>query len=197
MNVCCPAYAPDRFRPVANISCLSEDRPMDDFVALTSRKKIALIILGCVGFVGLGLWLAGVVAPPPASSRYSSDFILMIGWSSVVFFEFCGILASIRLFNSRERLRIGADGVRSLPWSDQTIPWQEIVDVTTWTFKRQSVIVLHLRDPAQFPGRGLAALVADANRNLTGGDISISLTGTNRTFEETILAVEQFYFRAR
>lgn len=168
---------------------------MDDFVAVPSRKKIVPLILGCAGFVGLGLWMTGAFGPPPASDRYWSDLILMIGWSSVVFFGLCGVLWSLRLFDSRERLRIGADGIRSKSWSDQTIPWEEIVDITTWASRGQNAIVLHLRDPAQFPGRGLAAMLADANRSLTGGDISISLTGTDRTFAEAVLALEQFHSR--
>lgn len=168
---------------------------MDDFVAVPARKKIVPLILGCAGFVGLGLWMTGAFGPPQASDRYWSDLILMIGWSSVVFFGLCGVLWSLRLFDSGERLRIGADGIRSKSWSNQTIPWEEIVDVTTWSSRGQNVIVLHLRDPAQFPGRGLAAMLADANRSLTGGDISISLTGTDRTFAEAVLALKQFHSR--
>ena len=153
------------------------------------------MLLGCVAFVGLGLWMAGVLGFPPDSSRYSSGFILLIGWFSVVFFGACGILWGQRLFDRREHLRIGADGLRLTPWSDQTIPWSEIVDVTTWTFRGQKAIILRLRDRARFPGRGLAAITADANRSLTGGDISISLTGTDRTYEDAISAVDQFRFR--
>ena len=57
------------------------------------------------------------------------------------------------------------------------------------------MIVLQLRDPGRFPGRGLAAVLAKANRELTGGDISISLTGTDRTTEEALRAINQFRFR--
>jgi hypothetical protein len=165
---------------------------MVDFVAYPSRGRIALIVVGCLTLVGLGLWMNGVLGSPPPSVRYASSFILVIGWVSVVFFGLAAVLWGKRLFDRREHLRIGPDGLRSAPWSDQTIPWSDVVDVTTWTFKGQKAIVLHLRDPARFPGRGLAAMTADANRSLTGGDISISLTGTDRTFEDAILALDQF-----
>ena len=61
-----------------------------------------------------------------------------------------------------------------------------------WSYKRQKSIVLHLSNPARFPGRGLTAKLASANRMLTGGDISISLTGTNRNFDDAMSAIVRF-----
>jgi hypothetical protein len=115
-----------------------------------------------------------------------------VGWFSVLFFGLCGIAAVKRLFDPNDQLKIGPSGVRWRPWSEHTIPWSEIVEVTIWSFKRQKAIVLHLRSPASFPGRGLAAMFAGANRKLTGGDISISLTGTDRSFEEAMSAIARF-----
>lgn len=150
------------------------------------------MILGSVAFVAIGLWMAGVLGPPPESSRYSSGFITVMGWFTIAFSGVCFVLGGTRFLDRREHLRIGVDGLRSTPWSDQTIPWSEIVDVTTWTVNRQHAIVLHLRDRTRFPGRGFAAMTAAANRSLTGGDISVSVTGTDRTFEDAILALDQF-----
>jgi hypothetical protein len=101
-----------------------------------------------------------------------------------------------KLFDGREQLRIGPAGLRTVQWSEQTIPWSEIADVTTWSYKRQKVIILHLRDSTHFPGRGVAAMLASANRGMTGGDISISLTGTNRRFSDALSAIESFRSRA-
>jgi len=165
---------------------------MDDFVAYPSRPRLAVMILGSVAFLALGLWMAGVLGPPPESSRYSSGFITLVGWVTIAFSVVCFVLGGQRFLDRREHLRIGVVGIRSTQWSGQTIPWSEIVDVTTWTLNRQQALVLHLRDPARFPGRGLAAMTAAANRSLTGGDISVSVTGTDRTFEDAILALNQF-----
>jgi len=38
----------------------------------------------------------------------------------------------------------------------------------------------------------MAALLAGANRGLTGGDVGISLTATNRSFEEAMEAIRVF-----
>ena len=165
---------------------------MDDFVAFPSRRKIVLILLGCLVFVGLGLWMAGPIGTPPASSGHRASFVHIMGWVAVSFFGLCTALWTTRLFDRRDQLRIGPQGLRSAPWSERTIPWTDITDVTTWSLNGQTTIVLHLSDPARFPGRGLAALLAKANRGFTGGDISISLTGTDRTTEEALRAIDHF-----
>ncbi len=165
---------------------------MDDFVAYPSRWRIALLLLGTWAFVALGLWMLGAFGPPPTSGRHSPGFVLVIGWSAVVFFGFCGVMWIRRFFDGREQLRIGPAGLRTVQWSEQTIPWSEIADVTIWSYKRQKAIILHLRDRSRFPGRGVAAVLSGANRSMTGGDISISLTGTNRTFADALSSIERF-----
>ncbi len=165
---------------------------MEDFIALSSRWRVALMVLGAVAFVALGLWMGGLFGPAPESHRYPRAEVVVVGWFSVVLFGLCGVVAIKRLFAGGEELRIGSAGIRSRPWSDQTVPWSEIVDVTTWSYKGQRSIILHLRDPARFPGRGLAALLTRANRMFTGGNIAISLTGTDRGFDDAMAAIARF-----
>jgi hypothetical protein len=168
---------------------------MDDFVAYPSRSRVALLTLGSAAFVVAGLWMGGVFGPPPSSSRYSPEFLFAIGWVSVVLFGLCGVMWIRRLFDGREQLRIGSAGIHAAHWSDQTIPWSEIVDVTTWSYRGQKAIVLHLRDRNRFPGRGIAGALASVNRNLTGGDITISLTGTDRRIDDALSSIERFRSR--
>lgn len=165
---------------------------MEDFVAQSSRWRIARLVLVSAAFVTAGLWMGGAFGPVPASRRYPPAMTFAIGWLSVIFFGCCGAIAIRTLFNIGEQLRIGAAGIRSRPWSDKTIPWSEIRDVTTWTYKRQKAIVLHLGDPARFPGRRVPAIFAGANRWLTGGDVAISLTGTDRSFQDALAAIDHF-----
>lgn len=70
--------------------------------------------------------------------------------------------------------------------------WTDIIDFNTWSLNGQRTVVLHLHDPARFPGWGSAAVLAKASRGLTGGDISISLTGTDRTTEDARRAIDHF-----
>ena len=170
---------------------------MDDFVAYPSRKKILLLMLGSMVFVGLGLWMAGVFGPAPSTGRYSTGFTHLIGWAAVTVFGLGLVMSFRRLLSRSELLRIGPAGIRSGQWSDRIIPWSEIVDITLWTHRSQTVIVLHLRDAGRFPGRGLARLMVPANRILTGGDIPISLTGADSTVDEALLAIARCTARWR
>jgi len=165
---------------------------MDEFVAQHSRVRLALFLVGAIGFVGAGLLLIGAFGPPRPSSRYSPEVMAAFGWFGIAFFGACAILIAKRLFEGGEALRIGRTGISFAAWSDQTIPWSEIIDISEWSFRGQRSIILHLRDPARFPGKGVLGFAAKANRALTGGDVPISLTGTNRSFDEAVAAITRY-----
>ena len=86
---------------------------MTDFVAYNSRWRIALIFLGAVGFVALGLWLAGAFGEVPSSRRYSASFTMGIGWLCILFFGLCALAAVKKFFDDNVQLLIGpsADGI--------------------------------------------------------------------------------------
>ena len=165
---------------------------MRDFIAYNSRWRVAGLILLAVAFVLLGLWMVGAFGAPPSSRRYPAPLTMGIGWLSLVFFGLCGIALAKKFFDAQVQLQIGPSGVRWYPWSDQLVPWSEIQRVTTWSVKRQKFIVLHLRNPERFRGRGLTAIFGSANRRMTGGDICISLTGTNRSLDDAMSAIAHF-----
>jgi hypothetical protein len=121
--------------------------------------------------------------------------MVAIGWFGVIFFGLCGALAVKKLLDAGEQLRVGPSGICWTPWSDLTIPWSEVADVTAREFRGQRTIVLHLRNRDRFPAKGPFAVLAGANRMLTGGDVSISLTGTDRSFSEALAAIERFRTR--
>jgi hypothetical protein len=160
-----------------------------DFVAYPSRSRDSLLISGAAVFIAIGCWMAGIFGPVPATSRYSEAFTVAFGWLGMLFFGACLIAGVKRLFETEEEVRIGLQGVRVRRSSDQTIPWIEITDVSTLSYKKSRTIVLHLRDPSLFPGRGLYSKLDSMNRGLTGGDIAISLTGTDRSVDEALAAI--------
>ena len=165
---------------------------MDEFVAYTSRWRTTLYMVGSLAFVVGGVWMTGVVTPPPVSTRAGPGMVMFWGWLTVVFFGLCAIAAAKILWKNGEQLRIGRLGVRWSRWENKTIPWIEITDVTEWGYKGTRSIILHLRNPSLFPGRGIMGFLGRANRNLTGGDIGISLAGTDRKFGEAMAAIEHF-----
>lgn len=111
------------------------------------------------------------------------------GWCSILFCGLCAVSSAKLWWINAERLRINKSGIR---WNDQAIPWDEITNVTEWRYKGNKTIILHLRDPARFPSKGLSGLAGRANRKLTGGDIGITLTGTDRKFHEAMSAIASF-----
>ena len=165
---------------------------MDEFVAYPSRWRRVLLAIVAVVFVLFGFMMVGAFGPLSDPAANPPAVILVFGWLAIVFFGFCGVVWIARLFDTAEQLRIDAMGVRYAAWSRAMMPWQDITNVTIWSSNRQRTLVLHLRDPARYPGKGLAALFATINRKLTGGDVSISLTGTDRSFDDALSAIAHF-----
>ena len=163
-----------------------------DFVAYPSRWRLAVLLLVAVAFLMIGLWAVGTFGPPPVSQRASPAFTNAIGWVSIVFFGSCGLALLKAFFDKRERLRIGPAGIHWTVWSGDMIPWVEIADITTWQFKLQKMVVLHLRDATLFPSASPLAAFTGASRALTGGDIAITLSGTDRSYREAMEAISRF-----
>ncbi len=64
--------------------------------------------------------------------------------------------------------------------------------MSVWQFGAKKAIVLQLDNPARFPSRTVLGKLAGANRAMTGGDISISLTGLDKSFDEAFAAIREF-----
>lgn len=164
----------------------------DSFVAYPSRPRCALLAFGSLAFVIVGLWMLGAFgAVPTPTIQYSHLKMIIAGWICVTVGPFAAIKWISKLFVTTEQLRIDAAGIRYSPWSDETIPWSEIADVTTWSRNALKRIVLHLRHPNNFPGKGLAARLTS---KLAGGNVSITIlmTGTDRSYDEAMSTIERY-----
>lgn len=165
---------------------------MEDFVAYQSRWSLAFQLLMIVAVFLSGLLMLGVFGPPPHSGRA----IFVIGWCFVLFSCFSGFVTINDFLDPSEQLSIGPNGIRFADWSEDTIPWSEITRVTIPDLRmyrgNRKVIVLYLRNPDRFSGRGWTAFIAAANRPATGGDIPLRLDGTNRSFKDAISAIQRF-----
>lgn len=158
---------------------------MFDFVAKPSPWRLAMFLLGALLFVGGGAWMLGWIGTPP------SDAPRWVGWAAICFFGLAAAVLAMRLFDTEDVVRIGAPGIWFRHHSDDIIPWREIAEIGVWQHRGQKVIVLKLVNPERFPARGIAGALASANRALTGGDVAISLTGTDRSFADAMAAIER------
>lgn len=70
---------------------------------------------------------------------------LIFGLICVVFFGFLGVYGTIRLIrNPRQAIEIGPDGIRDTRISEKIIPWTKIIEITTWSSRGSSMIMLEL-----------------------------------------------------
>jgi hypothetical protein len=163
-----------------------------DFVASPSRCRIALLFLSALGFVAAGAWMMGAFGPVPDSPRYPAAESFWFGIASILLGSIASLWMVPEFLKANEVLRVGSAGVRYRRWSNQLIPWSQIREITTWTVRNQRGIALHLEDPSAFPGRLIPGALAKANRWFSGGDIHISLVGTDRSVDDALSALEQF-----
>jgi hypothetical protein len=158
------------------------------FEANLSRVRIALMLAGSIGFVVAGLWLVGAFGSPPSTTFKA----VAAGWAGIVFFGACAIVFVRRLFQAGVEIRIDANGIYWRRWSDQTIPWNAIARISTGEIRRQRFVCLFLIDPRAFPAQGLAGKLAGASRAMGFGDIALSATGTDASFDALMASIDRF-----
>ena len=165
---------------------------MTSFTAKSSLLRLTLLASGALLFVSGGLWMAGLVGEVPTSRRHPEMMDLLIGYFSILFFGGVFLVIVKLAFGHRELLALDGEGLRARQWSNDIIPWCEITGISTWTHRGSTSIVLHLRDPSLYPGRGLIGWLASANRRLTGGDIAVAMTASDKSVGETLDAIDFF-----
>jgi hypothetical protein len=99
------------------------------------------------------------------------------------------------LFDTEVQVRINASGIYWKRCSDYTILWSDITNVSVWEFQRQKSIILTLRDPARYLSVESMGKLARANRALTGGDVAITLSGTDGRFDDAMAAIGHYWRR--
>lgn len=176
------------------------------FVAHQSVWRTLLLIGLALGFVALGLWLAGLIGgtdfdDDPGGrlaglSRLSgaapSTVAALIGWIAILFFGLCAVAGVRNLFQRGPVLRIDRDGVWHRRWSDAVIPWDQIGEPRLLTVQRQRFLSFDLVDRTRFRPTTLAARLAGANRAFGYGDVSLGTTGTDRRFDDMAAAFFRF-----
>jgi len=158
------------------------------FVATTSIRKNALLLLGCAAFVAIGIWM---VRSPLQDREIES---LVGGWLSIMFFGFGGVVALAQIIVMRDRLTIDSYGITWTRRSDQTIPWSAIADIDVLTIGHQRLVGIYLSQPAGYPPRRrLLMWTAPLNKRIYGGDVYIPTILWNVSSKQVLAAVEQYW----
>ncbi|WP_367184073.1 STM3941 family protein [Sphingomonas sp.] len=169
---------------------------MTAFEARNSPWRLVLLFMISLAFVFCGCILTGLIGRDWGDSlgqpRLDPDEARPVGWVVLIFFGACSLAVIRRLTQSGVELRIGVDGIYWRRWSDQTIPWTAIERVTTGSVHGQRFACLFLRNPAAFPSTGLVGKLAAINKSIGFGDIALSTTGTDRSFQAMMAAIAAF-----
>jgi hypothetical protein len=158
--------------------------PEPPFVARTAPARMVLTIVGALSFVVLGLWIAGVFGAPPAPRK------VWAGWLAVVIFGACAVQAIRMLVDAGEQVVVDRHGIRYARRSDTTIPWSQVASMGVHSVHRQRFLSLTLREPGLYPPTTFVGQLGSLNRALGFGDIAIGTTGTDRSFDELLAAVD-------
>jgi hypothetical protein len=134
-------------------------------VIRTSKRKVALGLAICLGFIALG----GLIL----TKGYPRD--AWIGWLSLGLFGFALVVLVRAMMDSRPRLVIDEHGVFDRTLGVGVIPWAQIEDA----YIAASFICLELRDPESFLQklRPLKRRLARANRWFGRTELNLNLTG--------------------
>ena len=156
------------------------------FVARNSPSRLWLMLLGAFAFVLLGLWIAGLIGSPPKPGRE------WLGWVAALFFGFAAFKIGSRLSGPAVQIVVDGNGIFWRPAYDETIPWSAIRTIRPARVRHQRFLCLYLKNPAQFPRTGVGGALAHLNKQMAFGDVAISATGTDQSFEALLVAVERY-----
>ena len=159
------------------------------FEARNSRWRLALMFLGCAAFVAIGLWMVGAFG----ADHPQGLMAILSGWLCTLFFAVCGVIALMRMRDADVVMRIDARGIWWKQWSDSVIPWSNISGVGIVTMHRQKMLGVALHDRSASRASTLLGRLASANEALVGYPVSLNVTGTDRSFDDLVEAVERFW----
>jgi hypothetical protein len=157
------------------------------FQAYNSRWRLGLLFLAAAGFVALGLWLIGAfsLAHPQGLKPWA------IGWLSIVFFGFCGVLTLRRMGDRRPVVQIDERGVFWRQWSpDHAIPWTAIDRIGLVNIRRQKMLGVGISEHETEHASAWRSRLARANQAMVGFPVCLTVTGTDRSFGELVEAME-------
>jgi hypothetical protein len=171
---------------------MSETGTADQMVIELSRKKIALAILGACIFVAIGIGMVSLDGRNPT-------FIHGVGILSILFLGFCAILGLPRLFSKKHGLVFSAAGIfdNASGVAGGFIPWSEITGVKIFEMQKQKFMVLGVKDPQKYIGRGswLKRAAISANYKMCGSPITISAITLQASFTELLSIFNLYYQR--
>jgi hypothetical protein len=153
------------------------------FEANSSRWRMVMVMLGALGFVVLGVWLA--MHDPNGNAK-------LAGGAAIVVFGGFFLLGLTRLNAQGVEIRIDQRGIWWKRWSDDTIPWAAIERISVGEIRSQRFACLFLRDPGAYRSTTFLGKMAGANKAMGFGDIALNTASSDKSFSAMMAAIDQF-----
>ncbi len=161
-----------------------------------SKTSILALLVGALAFVALGAWMLTFSDAEILQQRRLANPLAFrgIAITGVVFFGACGAVAVRKLLDDRPGLVIGPEGVtdHASGVAAGLVPWRDITGIESHVLQGQRFVVLRLRDPARYAGRGnaLVRMLHRANTRMVGSPVSISANALKISYDELLATLD-------
>jgi hypothetical protein len=171
---------------------MTEWRETGPFEAYNSPWKLILLFALSLGFVATGAWMAGLFGEVPHSRRLGSTTPYW-GWITIGLFGFGTTVMLKRISYSGPFLRVDERGIwkTGIP-SDHFVAWSEIEKIDCIRVNRNRFVGISLKDRSKIASNWWRSILVGINERTTGFQGSYTTTGTDRSFDELVEAIERF-----
>ena len=169
-----------------------------------NRRKIAFAVIGCLMFVGAGMWLVSLDDSRVISDRGFRLFFNNplyahgLGWLAIAFFGGVAIFFAKKFFDKTPGLIFNAEGITDNAGMNAAgfIPWEEVDGYDVFEMSGQKMLVIIVSHPEKYASRGnfLKRKLNAANAQMAGSPISVSTNTLDVGFHE-LLSLFQKYHR--
>jgi len=167
-----------------------------------SKKKILLLLLGAIVFVGLGIWYI-VIPDQVVSVQYRNpEFIRIAGIASFVFFGICAVFIAKKLFDKKIGLIIDESGItdNTNGTSIGLIEWSDITGIEVIQIMSTKILMIQTNKPYKYIDKGknkISKRAMKANLKLYGSPISITSSSLKIKFSELETLVKNEYTKRK
>lgn len=156
-----------------------------------SKKKLILLLVGCLVFVTAGSWF--LISPPKINNALFGNptFILMVSIAAILFFGLIAFFIARKLPDNRPGLILDQLGLidNSSGLSAGQVPWTDIEKISVIEINRQKLILLDVKNPQEYIDRqpnGFKKKLMQINHNSYGTPLSISDNSLQIEFDELV-----------
>ncbi|MGW6131414.1 STM3941 family protein [Cellulomonas sp. NPDC055163] len=112
---------------------------------------------------------------------------VVVGWVGALFFGFCGLVWVRRALVQRGPVvTISPEGFRDVRVARETVPWADVLEISTWTHSGQHVLVLRVADDVwdRLALTTIARASRRANRALGADGLAVTAQGLRTSYPE-------------